>query len=68
MIYPCEQKQTAIRESQKLREHGTDVILLRKHSDDTETDCLAYAKRMNIKEYYMVDESGIQKNIVESED
>ena len=68
MIYPCEQKQTAIRESQKLRENGIDVILLRKHSDYTEADCLAYAKRMNIKEYYMVDESGIHKNRMESED
>lgn len=68
MVYPCEQKQTAIRESQQLREGGTDVILLRKHSDYTDTDCFEYAKRMNITEIYVVDESGIHKNTIESED
>lgn len=68
MVYPCEQKQTAIKESQQLRENGTDVILLRKHSDYTDTDCLEYAKRMNITEIYNVDESGIHKNKIESGD
>ncbi len=68
MIYPYECKQIAIRESQNLRENGTDVILLRKHSDYTDTDCITYAKRMKIRDLYIVDAAGIQRNTIESED
>lgn len=68
LVYPREFKQTAIRESQKLRNDGKDIILLRYHSNYTIEDCYEYINRMNIKEIFFIDESGIHRNTIESED
>ena len=61
LVYPTEDKLRAIEESKVLRQKGIDVILLRKHSKDTMEDCIAYAKRMHLKELYLVQQNEIEK-------